>query len=129
MNKIIVLFLMLLFTGAPSYADYVDEGLGTGASEQLKAGTREMIKAGVDSKDAVNVTRAMNRNRFRDENIIRAQEIVKGAVKEGLPVGPVMNKAFEAMSKGVSEQGVVRAMENIRERYSYAYKVARKNGS
>src|SRR5690606_8616159 len=49
-----------------------------------------------------------------------------GAVRDGLPAGPVVNKAYEGMAKGIREQEVVRAMERTRERYSYAYRSARK---
>lgn len=126
MKKISALITAVILCASPLFGDEVDNGLSTGATEGLKAHTRAMIQAGVTSTDALKMTKAMEQNRFQVENIIRSQEIVMSAVKDGLPAGPVMNKAYEGMAKGAPEQDVVKAMERTRARYSLAYQSARK---
>lgn len=125
MKMIPALFVVLLLVSSPVFGDEVDDGLSKNAPEALKAHTREMIRAGVDSREALRMTRAMEQNRFQVANMIRAQEAVMGAVKDGIPPAPVMNKAYEGMTKRVQDREIVRAMEKTRERYSYAYQRAR----
>lgn len=126
MKRILALSVVLLFVTLPAFGDEVDDGLSGQAPEALKAHTREMIRAGVDSQETLRMTRAMVENRFQTANIIRAQEIVMGAVKKGLPAAPVMNKAYEGMTKGVRDRKIVQAMVRTHERYSFAYQCARK---
>jgi hypothetical protein len=126
MKRIYALVAMIFLCTSPLFGDEVDDGLSKGAPEQLKTHTRAMIKAGVASTDALKMTKAMEQNRFQAENIVRSQEIVMSALKDGLPAGPVMSKAYEGLAKGVREQDVVNAMERTRARYSLAYQTARK---
>lgn len=79
-----------------------------------------MIRAGMDSREAIGMTRTMLENRFRQEHILRAQEIVMQALKEGLPPDPIMNKAREGMAKRVQEENIIQAMEKVRSRYEFA---------
>jgi hypothetical protein len=125
MKKIYALVLAVFLCTSPLFGDEVDSGLSIGSPEQLKSHTRAMIQAGVASTDALKMTKAMEQNRFQVETIIRSQEIVMKALREGLPAGPVMNKAHEGMAKGAREQDVVNAMEKTWARYSHAYRTAR----
>lgn len=125
MRKSIIILCMFLLCAPAAFADEVDQGLPKQTSEQLKANTREMIRLGAGSDDAVNMTRLMVQNRFQVENTIQAQEIVMNALKQGLPAEPVMNKAYEGMAKGVPAGSVVQAMEKTRARYAYAYEKAK----
>lgn len=125
MKKILVLIGILALCSSAAFGDEVDEGLPEGMSEQLKSHTREMIRLGAHSDEALRMTRLMDQNRFQVENTIRAQETVMKALREGLPAEPVMNKAFEGMAKGVRAGEIVRAMETTRSRYAYAYGKAR----
>ncbi len=110
----------------PLYADEVDDSLPAKTSEQLRTSTREMIQAGMDKNEVITMTRAMIQNRFSEKNIVQAQKTIKNAYQANLPVEPVMNKAYEGMSKKIQEQQVLSAMEKTRSRYAYAYEHARK---
>jgi hypothetical protein len=46
------------------------------------------------------------------------------AQREGLPVGPIMNKAHEGMAKRVQDRNIVQAMESVRSRYAFAHQQA-----
>jgi hypothetical protein len=119
-------FMLSLIFIIPLYADEVDDSLPTRASEQLKASTREMIRHGMNKNDAINITRSMIQNRFSEMNILKAQKLIKNTQQANLPVAPVMDKAYEGMSKKVHEKKILSAMEKTRSRYAYAYEHVRK---
>lgn len=128
MKKTAIIVGILLLCASASFADEVDQGLPNQTAEQLKANTREMIRLGISTDEAVKMTRAMVENRFQVENAVQAQEIVMNAKKQGLPAGPVMNKAHEGIAKNVQAGSIVAAMEKTRERYAYAYEKAKTLG-
>ena len=127
MKKICWLAALLFMVAcvSPLYADEVDDALPVQTSEQLKTSTRAMIQAGIDKDDAIDMTGTMIKNRFRVETIVKAQKTIINAHQENLPVTPVMNKAYEGMSKKVNENNILNAMETTRNRYAHAYKYAR----
>ena len=124
MKKIVLTTFFVFVCVFQAFGDEVDEGLPNMATVALKTGTRHMIRAGIDSEDAIRMTRAMLENRFKHEHILKAQEIVMRSRKEGLPVEPIMNKAHEGMAKRVQEENIIRAMENVMARYGFAYQQA-----
>ena len=124
MNKLHAMLFMSLLSGSILLGDAVDEGLSLQATEQLKVHTRAMIQAGVASPDAVKMTRAMEDRQFPTAEILRAQETIMKALREGLPAGPLLSKAQEGMTKGVPAQDITRAMERTRSRYEHAYRNA-----
>ncbi len=128
MKKTAIIVGILLMCASASFADEVDQDLPNQTAEQLKANTREMIRLGISTDEAVKMTRAMVENRFQVENAVQAQEVVMNAKKQGLPAGPVMNKAHEGIAKNVQAGSIVAAMEKTRERYAYAYEKAKTLG-
>lgn len=124
MKKLIVVASIALFMALPAMADEIDDGLPSGADAALKAQTRAMIQAGVESEDALRMTRTMIQNRFERWQIIQAQEAVMAALKQGSPAEPVINKAYEGMMKQVAAERVVRAMNQVQQRYAAAYRNA-----
>jgi hypothetical protein len=124
MKKLIALVFIGLLMALPAWADEVDDGLPQGTDAALKAQTRAMIQAGVESDDALRMTRAMLQNRFERRQIIQAQEAVMAALKQGCPAEPVMNKAYEGMMKQVAAERVVQAMQQVQLRYAAAYRNA-----
>ena len=119
----LAVFVVFLFA-SPAFGDEVDEGLSNMATTELKASTRHMIRAGIDTDDAIRMTRAMLESRFSQEHALKAQEIVVRARKEGLPVEPIMNKAHEGMAKRVQHENIIRAMQKVMSRYTFAYQQA-----
>lgn len=124
MKKILMVGLLVFFIASTALGDEVDEGLSNMAAEQVKTSARQMIQAGMDSDDVIKMTRSMIQNRFSLQTTLRAHEILMQAHKEDLPVEPIMNKAFEGLTKKEQERNVVRAMETVRSRYEYAYRQA-----
>ena len=121
MKKIVLAAFAFLMCASMSFADQVDEGLPDTATMELKAGTRKMIRAGIESEDAIRMTRAMLEYLFSNENILRAQEIIVKAQNEGLPVEPIINKSYEGMAKRIQQDNIIMAMEKVASRYAFAY--------
>ncbi len=91
------------------------------AREQLMVQKRNMINAGVPDDEAENMVRVMSQNNFRHRHMIRAMKVVTDTGNEGLPVAPVMNKAYEGIAKNAPDEAIVKAMEKTRQQYAYAY--------
>jgi uncharacterized membrane protein YgcG len=125
MKKICLIICAVLFSASLAFGDEVEESLSTLATEQLKTSTREMIQSGIDTDNAIRMTKLMLQNQFSLEQALRAQRVIMGAQKEGLPVEPIMNKAYEGMVKQVQAKNIVQAMEHVRTRYAFAYAQAR----
>lgn len=66
----------------------------------------------------------MQQHKYKTQTMAQARNMVMEAKKKGLPVDPIVNKAFEGMAKGVPEDAIIRAMNKMKSRYAYAYKVA-----
>ena len=126
MKKIcIIVFAILCYTSV-AFGDEVDRGLSNIATKQIMNSTRQMIRAGIESDEAVKMTRLMLENRFREENTLRAHKIIMNACKKGLPAEPIMNKAYEGIAKHIQPRNVIQAMEQTHSRYVFAYEKAGK---
>jgi hypothetical protein len=125
MKKICFITCAILLCASLAFGDEVEEKLSPMATQELKANTREMIRSGINSDDAIKMTKLMLENRFRHQLILEAQHIIMNAQREGLPVGPIMNKAQEGMTKRVQHKSIVQAMERVRSRYAFAYQQAK----
>lgn len=120
MKKVVLAAFFVFICVSPAFGDEADERLSNMATSELKAGTSQMIRVGVDSEDAIRLTQAMLEYRFSQKNVLRAQEIILRSQDQGLPVGPVMNKAYEGMAKGIQQGNIIRAMDNVMARYGFA---------
>ena len=107
-----------------AFADAVDQRLAE-LPAQVQERTREMIRAGVDAEDAVQLVQSMRADRFEPEEMLKAQAIVLEARAEGIPSRPVINKALEGVAKQVPPERTLQAMETVRSRYAFAYGQAR----
>ncbi len=126
MKTLTAILMMFLLGASGAFADEVDVGLSEQASVQLRTNTREMIRLGIPKDEAIEMVQLMERNHFRNEAMVRAQNVIMQAKREGLPEAPVISKAREGMAKQVRDQAVVQAMEQVRSRYSFAYEQAEK---
>lgn len=124
MRKAHIVLFILLFGVSTAFADTIDDALGQKASLQVRTSTREMVKAGVIENDAVMITRLMIRSRYQERQILQVHQAIREMRQEGLPAEPAMNKVREGIAKRVEAGLVVRAMEQTRARYSYAYRQA-----
>jgi uncharacterized protein (DUF2267 family) len=83
-----------------------------------------MIQTGISQEEATQLTRAMLQHRFQERHLLQAQNMLMETIQSGLPVEPVMNKAFEGMAKNKPDGLIVQAMKKTQSRYAYAYRNA-----
>jgi hypothetical protein len=128
--KKIILGLALTFL-LPSVlmADVLDDELPGDTPVQVKEQARQIIRLGVENQGVVKMTQTMLQNRFTEQQMIRAFEIVGEARKNGLPEDPVMNKLHEGVGKRVQNKNIITAMEKVKERYQAASEYANKMSS
>ena len=72
------------------------------------------------------LTRAMQQNKFNEQQIQLAHALMIEAKNSGMPVQPLMNKAFEGMAKSVPPSLIVNAMETVQSRNAFAFQRAAK---
>lgn len=121
MKKTLCAIAAILLVSTTALADAVSEELGERVTLQVMTSTREMIRLGIPEGDAVRLTRQMIQNRYKEQEILAAHEVIRQMVRQGLPVKPAMDKAYEGMAKHVGARDTVRAMEKVRLRYLLAY--------
>lgn len=124
MKQMLIALTILLMFGTSAFGDDLQNQL-SGMSEAVITSTREIVGAGVETGNAVAMTRQMQQSRFNDRQMLQVHETIKTAFQEGLPSEPLVNKAFEGIAKSVAADRVVQAMEEVRSRYSYAYQQAK----
>ena len=121
MKKIIITVFFLLVYASIAFADAVEDRLPPETPDKLKASARQMILAGLEDDDVIKMTQTMLENKFTIDNTLKAQQIIMKAHTEGLPLEPLKNKVFEGITKNVKPDRIVRAMEMVRSRYTFAY--------
>lgn len=114
-NIVLITFCILLCSSTVQGEDKEQD------RERLMVQKRNMINAGVPGDEAENMVRVMSQNNFNHRHMIRALKVVTDTGNEGLPVAPVMNKAYEGIAKNAPDEVVVKAMEKTRQQYAYAY--------
>jgi hypothetical protein len=116
------LFVVLFATAA--LGDEIDTSLPPDASQTVKASARQAIQGGLARQDVVKLTRDMLQNKFSDQQIQLAHALMIEAKISGMPVQPLMNKAFEGMAKSVPPLLIVNAMETVQSRNAFAFRRA-----
>ncbi len=106
------------------FADVVEQELGR-MPATVRESAREMIQKGVSGDETIQFIKAMHTNRFDEEQILKALNIVLEAQSRGLPVKPVISKALEGMAKKVTHERTLQAMEAVSSRYAFAFSQAR----
>lgn len=120
---LIVLFIVLSFVSSV-YGDEIDNQLPNQATAQVRTSTRQMIQAGIDKDETIRMTRLMVQNQFTEQEVLRAHKMIMNANGKGLSVGPIMNKAFEGMTKQIQARNIIQAMETVQNRYILAQNYA-----
>jgi hypothetical protein len=118
----IVLLAMLLASAA--YGDVIDDSLPSDTPQAVKTSARQAVQSGLDRDSLVRLTRAMLQKQFTARQVQQAHTLMIEAQNSGLPVQPLMNKAFEGMAKGVNPSLVLGAMETVQSRNAFALRQA-----
>jgi hypothetical protein len=125
MKKHITILCLILCWASIASADDVDQALQGPATEPVKQSTRALIAVGIEKDKAIEITRAMLQHQFTRDDVLKAHNLLITAHKNGLPVEPLMNKAFEGMAKNVEAGRIVAAMEKVQSRDDFAHTQAK----
>jgi hypothetical protein len=121
MRKFFWICLVAVMTAAtPALADEIDDALPAGTPQRVEENLRQLDGLGVDRSGLLEMTRTMVRNRYSEGQMIQAQEMIRETLRQGLPAEPVINKVMEGEAKQAAPENVIRAMEQVRNRYAYA---------
>ncbi|MBW1765253.1 MAG: hypothetical protein JRJ23_11040 [Deltaproteobacteria bacterium] len=80
------------------------------------------------AEDTPTLSQLMEQNRFTVQERSRVQQILADAEENGIPQGPIQEKAYEGFAKKVTEQRIIQAMEAVSNRYQFAYTQANRIG-
>jgi hypothetical protein len=125
MKKEVIVLIVSVFLSFPAFSAETSQPPDNSLNEQVQQNTSAMIRDGVPEDQAKQMVRTMQRQQVREENIVRAQQMVMAAHKKGLPVGPMISKAMEGLAKGVPAEKTLQAMERVQNRYSIASRNAK----
>jgi len=116
--------LLLVLPAKAALADAVDDGLPADSPAGVKNSARQAIHNGLNTQDVVQLTRAMQQNKFSEQQIQLAHALMIEAKTSSMPVQPLMNKVFEGMAKGVPPPLIVNAMQTVQSRNAFAFQRA-----
>ena len=118
----VMLFIILLANDA--IGGVVVDNLPPDSPQAVKDSARHVIRSGLQQDKVIKLTRAMLQNKFNEQQIQRTHALMIEAKNGGMPVDPIMNKAFEGMTKGVRPALIVTAMEAVQSRNAFSYQLA-----
>jgi len=121
--------IMVLLAAGAALGDAIDDGLPANSPAAVKAGARQAVENGLEPQGLVKLTRAMLQNKFNAQQIQSAYALMIEAKNSGMPVQPLMNKAFEGMAKSVSPPLILNAMQIVQSRSAFAFQSAAKLSS
>jgi hypothetical protein len=120
MKKACSIILLLFLSASIASADMIGDALTENAPDEVIQSTRKAIQSGLDRHSTIDVTRTMLENKYTNSQVIRAHQVMLNTHRQGLPLGPIVNKAYEGMSKNVAADRVISAMEKVQARYAFA---------
>lgn len=96
-----------------------------GRNEATKALTKTMADNGASTDEIQRMVRMLDEKKFSIASIESIRNTVSETAKAGIPIEPVVHKAYEGMAKNVPAESLVKALEKTRMRYAFAFERAR----
>jgi hypothetical protein len=124
MKRLLFIIMIICFIPAFIFADEVDDGLPPETPSQVKESARQAIRLGIENQGVIKMTRSMLENRYTEQQMLAAHEILMKAKRQDLPTEPIMNKFSEAVAKRARATQAVQAMETVMSRYETASDLA-----
>lgn len=96
----------------------------TQLQDQTRDQQRDRVQDQVTPDDPDYVS-AMHQYQFRNENVMRIQNMIRDAQLKGLPTEPLQDKVHEGIAKKAGQENIVRAVAQVQSRYENGYRHAR----
>jgi uncharacterized membrane protein YgcG len=94
-------------------------------TDALKTLARFMSKSGATKDETERMVKMMEERKLSSETVLSVRKILESAEISGIPLDPLIHKAYEGMAKNVSEPSLVGALEKTRIRYVFAFRQAK----
>ena len=121
MKKTIIFLACLLV--APPFT-FAEESESPPDQMETVLQTQDRTQDQIDKDDPAYL-QAMHQHQFREQNALHIQNMVQEAQMKGLPTEPMQSKVHEGIAKRADEEAIVRAVEQVQNRYENAYQHAR----
>jgi hypothetical protein len=125
-KKIWISAIFILVSTSIAAGDDVDQALSGVAPEAVVQSAQQLIQSGANRASIIDATRAMLQYGFTARQTLAAHTVLMNALQQGLSPDPIINKAFEGISKHVAADGIVNAMQKIETRHAFAHQQAQK---
>jgi len=89
--------LVMLFTTV-ARGDAIDDGLSASTPAAVKASTRQAVQSGLELQSVIKLTRAMQQNKFNEQQIQLAHALVIEAKNSSMPVQPLSSQGMRLPS-------------------------------
>jgi uncharacterized membrane protein YgcG len=116
--------LVVTLPGSLAWGDEIDNNLPANTPEAVRTIARQAIRSGLDQQSVAKLTRVMLENKFDTQQIQQAYALMVEAKNNGMPVKPLMSKAFEGMAKNVPAPLILNAMQAVHSRNAFAHRQA-----
>jgi len=125
MKKIFFVFLFFLIHLSAVWAGNGSVENVQDRSEALKALTKTMASNGASTDEIQRMVRMLGEKKFSTVSIESIENSFSETAKAGIPIEPVIHKAYEGMAKNVPAESLVKALEKTRMRYAFAFQRAK----
>ena len=125
MKFFVLACVFMLFSQAPGWAGNGVGGKLPEKGEALKVLSRTMADTGATKEEGERMIKMMETGNFSAASVMSVRRIMVETAGAGVPVGPVIHKAFEGMAKNMPEESILKALEKTRTRYVFAFQRAR----
>ena len=108
---------------------YDNDQLQTQDKDQLKTQDRDHLQDPAMEQIHKNdpaYLQAMHQHQFSKQSTQSIQNMIQDAQMKGLPTEPMQNKVHEGIAKKADEEAIVRAVEQVQNRYENAFQNARR---
>ena len=123
-KRVLISLVFIMILPSVLIADVLDDELPKDTPREIKERARQTIQLGVENQGVVKMTQTMLQNRFSEQQMIRAYEILDETKRNGLPEEPIMDKLYEGIGKHVQDKNIIAAMEKVMKRYQKASQYA-----
>jgi hypothetical protein len=125
MKFFVLACVFMLFSQAPGWAGNGVGGKLPEKGDALKVLESTMADTGATKEEGERMVKMMEAANFSAASVMSVRRVMMETAGAGVPVGPVIHKAFEGMAKNMPEESILRALEKTRTRYVFAFQGAR----
>ncbi|MGB9731755.1 hypothetical protein [Calditerrivibrio nitroreducens] len=122
--KKIYLIVCLVILSVASYAAVTEEDLMSTTPNQVREQLQQNIRMGMKNSELLNVYGMLMQSRYSNQEKNQILSQMREAFQKGATQEAIANKVGEGLAKNVSADQMVKALNNVGNRYSFAKLIA-----